>query len=63
MKTNIETLEQAIETGCAIKAVYYANGEVVKIVEFFGGGKVSVEFQDGTEELIDRADLIDFTWN
>lgn len=61
MKNNIETLEQAIEAGVAIKATY-TNGERVKVLEFTAGGRVEIEYQDGTFDCVDRNDLIDFTW-
>jgi len=57
----LHTLDQAIEAGTAIKATY-TNGERVKILEFTNSGKVEIEYQDGTNDCVDRNDLIDFTW-
>lgn len=63
MKTTVNTattLEEAIEAGLTIKAVY-TNGEVVKVLDF--NNKPMVEFKDGTIENVHINDLIDFTWN
>ena len=64
MKTNIETLEEAIEAGLKIKAVYVPNGEVVKVLENPGmySTRPYVRFQDGSEEEVDKNDLIDYSW-
>jgi len=64
MKNAIETLEQAIEAGLKIKAVYYPNGEVVKCdFEAHNNTTVTCEFQDGTIEEVSVGDLIDHSWN
>lgn len=57
----IETLDEAIEAGAKITAIY-TNGERVKFIENTNSGKVEVEFQDGSNGLVDRNDLIDFVW-
>ena len=62
--TKIETLDQAIETGLKIKAVYAPNGEVVKCdFNAHHGTTVTCEFQDGSIDEVSKNDLIDFTWN
>lgn len=63
MENQIETLEEAIEAGLKIKAVYAPNGEVVK-ADFTAhyGTTVTCEFQDGSIQEVSRQDLIDFTW-
>jgi hypothetical protein len=57
---NMETLQEAIEAGLNISAVYSPNGEVVKC--WNPEDLTEVEFQDGTMEKVDRNDLINFTW-
>lgn len=59
-QTNIATLDEAIEAGVKITALYVSNGERVKFIETTNSGKVEVEFQDGSNGLVDRNDLIDF---
>jgi hypothetical protein len=59
METTIETLEQAIEEGCKIYAVYAPTGEVVKVLDI---NEPLVRFQDGTDEKVERNDLTAFTW-
>lgn len=59
-QTNIATLDEAIEAGVKITALYVSNGERVKFIEITNSGKVEVEFQDGSNGLVDRNDLIDF---
>lgn len=63
MKNQIQTLEEAIEAGLQIKAVYIPNGEVVKCNFDHRGTSVTIEFRDGTIEEASVGDLIDYTWN
>jgi hypothetical protein len=59
-KNQIQTLDEAIEAGLSISAVYAPNGEFVECWNL--EDLREVEFQDGTMEKVDRNDLIDFTW-
>jgi len=61
MNTQIETLQEAIEAGLKINAVYAPNGEVVRC--WNNEDLTEVEFQDGTMKKVEINDLIDFTWN
>ena len=63
MNTQIETLDEAIEAGLTINAVYAPNGEIVKCdFDTHFGTSITCEFQDGSIEEISINDLIDFTW-
>ena len=61
MKNQITTIEEAIEAGLKIYAVYAPNGEVVNC--WNPEDLSEVEFQDGTMEKVSSNDLIDFTWS
>lgn len=57
------TLEDAIEFGLKIKVTYAPNGECgiwLNADEF--GAKPCVQFQNGSEDIVDKNDLIDFSW-
>jgi hypothetical protein len=63
MNTQIETLDEAIEAGLRISAVYAPNGEVVKCdFDAHSGTTITCEFQDGSIDEVAINDLIDFTW-
>lgn len=59
-----ETLSEAIEAGLRIKATYVPTGEKVEWLnaEEFGYAP-RVLFIDGSERVVERNDLIDFTWH
>ena len=59
----IETLDEAIDNGLSISAVYAPNGEAVKCdFNSHYRSTVTCEFQDGSIDEVVINDLIDFTW-
>ncbi len=57
----MNTLQEAIEAGLKITAVYAPTGETVKCWE--PENLTEVEFPDGRLEKVDRNDLHSFSWS